>query len=677
MSDWTEGVQIPITTPGGSEAATVLRALAEAMKAVGIETTVAGEKASATRTAFSFNEIRAAAMNLYGDVVRLADGIAALATEQAQLDANSARLKLDFNAASDAAGRFTDETDAMAAATRLAEVGLSLTQDQLNSMTVVAARFSQNTGTSMASALDALTTGLITGSQRGLRPFGGELAAIAGHSHTAEERLAALATQAANTTQATDDAASSMERLRDNIGDAARTLATGFAEGLTEMSRLSATAEDTGNHFEILTSDIHEAGRNVALVFGAIANGLGVLVGGIATGVASMLSMVVAGASAAGAVVDRLRSGHVTGLGAAATSAFGASMSDSPITAALRGFTQARLDAVDNIGAAIMSGPTETRPSSTVAGLRGRDRGGEDGGGRAEERMKSAKADQLAMEHALTAAYEAERQALQRLRETEARETEARDAARRTELDRLTDRLRAQQEREKAESVEGARATRETERLRREQQRRLDMTQTYVERMRDLHGQEFDSTHALAEGVTGAFQGMGKAFGDHLQAFVTGKETIGDALQGMLSDTLASIAQQATVKGALELAEGIAALAGIVTAPLAPGHFAAAGVYFGVAALAGVGAAAVAPSSSPSVAAPASAPREPAARLPKGGASGGEGGTVYNVTFGGPMYGTGGVRQAARQMVGAINRGAVQGGVQLLPGVLMGGGAGS
>ncbi len=202
------------------------------------------------------------------------------------------------------------------------------------------------------------------------------------------------------------------------------------------------------------------------------------------------------------------------------------------------------------------------------------------------------------------------------------------------------------------------------------------MTQTYVERMRDLHGQEADATQALAEGVTSAFSGMADAFGKHLQAFVTGKETIGDALQGMLSDTLASIAQQATVKGALELAEGISALAGIVTAPLAPGHFAAAGAYFGVAALAGVGAAAVAPSS-PSVAAPASAPREPAARLSKGSASSGEGGTVYNVTFGGPMYGTGGVRQAARQMVGAINRGAVQGGVQLLPGVLMGGGAGS
>lgn len=289
---------------------------------------------------------------------------------------------------------------------------------------------------------------------------------------------------------------------------------------------------------------------------------------------------------------------------------------------------------------------------------------------------KSAKADDLVSDRAMTAAYAAEREALERLHETEAREADARDALHRTELDRLTDRLHAEQERAKAESVEGARATRETERLRREQQRRLDMTQTYTERMRDLHGQEFDSTQALAEGTTAAFAGMADAFGKHLQAFVTGKETIGDALQGMLSDTLASIAQQATVKGALELAEGISASAGIVTAPLAPGHFAAAGAYFSVAALAGVGAAAVAPSS-PSVAAPASAPRESAARLPKGGAASEGGGTVYNVTFGGPMYGTGGVRQAARQMVGAINRGAVQGGVQLLPGVLMGGGAGS
>jgi hypothetical protein len=207
---------------------------------------------------------------------------------------------------------------------------------------------------------------------------------------------------------------------------------------------------------------------------------------------------------------------------------------------------------------------------------------------------------------------------------------------------------------------------------------KYELQRTYVDRMEELHGQEFNSTRALVEGVSGAFQAMGEAFGKHLQALVTGKETLDDALQGMLSDTLASIAQQATVKGAMELAEGLSALAGIVTAPLAPGHFAAAGAYFGVAALAGIGAAATAPSSASAAppSAPAPAP-ESAARVSGSRGASESAGTVYNITFGGPMYGTGGVRQAARQMVGAINRGGVQGGVQLLPGVLQGAGAGT
>jgi len=723
----TDGVDIPITTPGGPEGAAVLRALAEAMKGVGVETERTGQKAAATRTAFSFNEIRQAAVNLYGDVTRLADGIAALATEQAQLDANSARLKLDFDEAANAAGRFTDETEAMAAATRLAEVGLNLTQDQLNGLTQVAARFAQNTGTTTASALDSLTTGLITGSQRGLRPFGGELAAVAGHSHTAEERLAALTTQASHTARATDDAASSMARLRDSVGDAARTLATGFAEGLTEMSRLSASAEETDNHFEILTSDIHAAGRGIALVFGGIANGLGVVVGAIGTGVAEMISQVVGAAAAAGAVIDRLRSGHVTGLGAAAAAAYTASRSESPITDAMARFTRERVAAVGNIAYALSEGTGEDATAPTTgASLRGRQRGGEDGGGsHRDEHAKSAKAAQMAMDQQdrerRTAQMRVDREFYADL-VRQAREYEnaihgaavqwGEQATHADEVARITAHVaglageqanaeirlqRARMAQQRAEGGVAARAetadlrdpaTRaarieemaqqhQLQRARAYLDQRYQLQRTYTDRMEELHGQEFNSTQALSEGVTGAFEGMGKAFGDHLQALVTGKETLGDALQGMLADTLASIAQQATVKGALELAEGISALAGIVTAPLAPGHFAAAGAYFGVAALAGLGAAAVAPSAPAAATAPAGAPRESAARLPKGGASGGDGGTTYNVMFGGPMYGTGGVRQAARQLGGVLNRGAVQGGVQLLPGVLMGGGAGS
>ena len=310
------------------------------------------------------------------------------------------------------------------------------------------------------------------------------------------------------------------------------------------------------------------------------------------------------------------------------------------------------------------------------------------------------------------------------LRERYRTELEGIDAVRRAELDALTERARLDEERAKererdsaerakASSTEGRRAAmrgargetaaaqvaeladlrdpaaqqerlaearrnHELERERSHLAQRYEMQRSYVDRMEELHSTEADGTRALAEGVSGAFAGMGQAIAKHAQGLLDGKESVGEALQGMLSDTLASLAQQAVVKGAMETAEGIAALAGIVTAPLAPGHFAAAGAYFGVAALAGIGAAATAPSgASAAPAAPAPA-RESAARVSgsKGGGSG-DGATVYNVNFGGPMYGTGGVRQAARQMVGAINRGAIQGGVQLLPGVLQGAGAGA
>ena len=51
--------------------------------------------------------------------------------------------------------------------------------------------------------------------------------------------------------------------------------------------------------------------------------------------------------------------------------------------------------------------------------------------------------------------------------------------------------------------------------------------------------------------------------------------------------------------------------------------------------------------------------------MSKGDGSGGSGGTTVNVMFGGPQYGTGGTRQAAREIAGVLNRGAIQGGVRL------------
>lgn len=298
-------------------------------------------------------------------------------------------------------------------------------------------------------------------------------------------------------------------------------------------------------------------------------------------------------------------------------------------------------------------------------------------GARTEEPGKSAKADDLAMERQIAAAYDAERQALERLRETEAREADARDQLHRAELDRLTERLRAQTEREKAESVEGARAQRAADREQRLLRRRLDATQTFTERMRDLYEEQVDIAREGAEGVARTFSITGDALAKHAEAWAAGRESIGDALQGMLSDVLTSIGKESFVKAAFFFAKGLGDLASY-NFPGAATSFAASAAYGVVGGLATAAGAAVAPSATPSASGASTAPAAPAAKVSKGSASGGgEGGTIINVAFGGPMYGTGGVRQAAREITGVVNRGAIQGGVQLLPGVLMGGGAGS
>jgi len=70
---------------------------------------------------------------------------------------------------------------------------------------------------------------------------------------------------------------------------------------------------------------------------------------------------------------------------------------------------------------------------------------------------------------------------------------------------------------------------------------------------------------------------------------VKNTENVEEALSKMLSATLQSIGQEATVRALMETAAGFAALATPATAPMAPGHFAAAAVYASVAALAGAG----------------------------------------------------------------------------------------
>jgi hypothetical protein len=235
----------------------------------------------------------------------------------------------------------------------------------------------------------------------------------------------------------------------------------------------------------------------------------------------------------------------------------------------------------------------------------------------------------------------------------------------------------AQQER-----LAEARRNHELERERAHLTQRYEMQRTFVDRMQELNEREVNGNEALATSITSAFRTTGDALSAHLQAFADGRETAAEAMQNMLADTLKNIGKESLAKAGFYFATGLGNLAtlnfpGAATAFAASAAFAAVGggLIAGGNALTdtntlGARKDAEAKSAERSTS-------ESAARVSGSRGSGEGAGTVYNITFGGPMYGTGGVRQAARQMVGAINRGGIQGGVQLLPGVLQGAGAGT
>jgi len=831
---------------------------------------LSGLKTAAMSAAESAGTLTLGALGVAGAVGGLAVAadmaathVTDLASEQQRLDANSARLGLNFDRAADAAGRFTDETEAMGAASRLAESGIVLSQTQLEALTRVAGNFAANTGVSTREAIDKLTDGLITGSERGLRPFGGELRETAGESHTVEERLAALATQAGHTTRATDDAASSYARFKDSIEDAERAAAAGFWEGLTEGSRradaavqggtiaMRAQAEaarDDGHTWRewgvgvgtVMTSvserasqvnytlglipaafaamnnvsldplrvqlqAIEEAGRRARAAytgegvpqrdntqfapmapgeapisealsaFGADllgrATSTAQLMAGGREGLQRQFSRLAARATeiesktrASGEAAKR--AAHSGGAGdplaeLRAAIALSRDLSQQERTDLERELTvRARGLELDRLRAS--TGSEVLRVAVELRGLQARSADEERVVDEAQiarqrdlitllERREATASHRLRatihreiiglqeeeisltrrMEdasHAVALAdaqrYAAEREAMRTVAERErieaaaearrraafsaptsqreqvlgraetldeqlarARENDAQFSAMRRAVGR-EDRAAAQANelagvRDAAEqqfAIEEMRQAHAIERERTALQQRYELNREFTDRMQELHGQQFNSTAALAEGVTGAFNSMGEAVGNHILLLAQDKETFADAAKSIASETLASVAKQAVVKGAFEMAEGAASLAGIVTAPLAPGHFAAGAAYLGVAALAGAGAAALAPSA-PST--PAAAPRAVAAERPLGlGGSaandnGRSAGAVYNINFNSQLYGLGGAREAARAVVRTINRGGLQGGVQLAPGVLQATGSGS
>ena len=207
--------------------------------------------------------------------------------------------------------------------------------------------------------------------------------------------------------------------------------------------------------------------------------------------------------------------------------------------------------------------------------------------------------------------------------------------ARREESDYL--RSDAGQAERVADMAADAQLARERSRV----EERYELQRTFTERWEELHSRQANATAMAADAGTQAFQAFGNALGQHTIAAVKGTEAVDQALQATVSDTLTAVGTQAIIKGAMEIAEGTAALAGIVTAAAAPGHFIAGAAFMGVGTLAASLGGAIAPgassASAPSGVGGGSAAAPPSAPVGALGASNdnGRGTTEITINLGG------------------------------------------
>ena len=191
--------------------------------------------------------------------------------------------------------------------------------------------------------------------------------------------------------------------------------------------------------------------------------------------------------------------------------------------------------------------------------------------------------------------------------------------------------------------------------------------------LREFFQREADAAVQMADTVRNAYQAMGEAFADAFVAWADGSLEADEALASFADSVLKTFAKIAAQQAVFELARGFASL--FLAPQEAAAHFGAAALFFAVAGGSAWASQAVMTkderqkrdqeagrSGSDSV-------RAPRGRELRAENDNARGGNVINVYFGGPMYGTGGVRRAAREIGGVLNSGAIQGGVQLAPAV--------
>lgn len=611
-------------------------------------------------------DIGSAAVSAAQGAWQLAQRMAALATEQANLDRNSQRLRLDFDEAAEAAGRFVDETEVMAAANRAAAAGVRLSQEELNALSRTAARFSQDTGRPINQVFEELTQGLLHGT-RGLREFGPGLAALAGPAHTAGERLAAMVREAERLTPATDDATSAMARFQDSIEDAERTMASAFVAEVARIHEMSGALDGARGDAEDLNLQLRAAGSTAA----ALAMGVVGLGGAMVGALGAAFTVVIAPMRQAFLALQRASErdwrgavGALAGVGATTSEdamdalRFSQNSAVVALTAIGRlGAGEQTTEGLGTVGGSMTFSEADVAEINADAQARLR-RGGGGGGGRQQEEdpalallWASSNARKLAEDERMGLLTGQNRSPAETLAESlsgltgslgdfDTREQEIRDAAERT-------------------NAESAR-----EAARREYQNRLSTR---------LQGDEESPEARAAKDIASAWGEATDALGTHLGLIATGQETWADFWDGLAVAGQKALAEVAMTEGKVEFGRALGALA-LGNFPGAALHFAAGVALTGVGAalsatagaskdVQGVGRDGAGPGGrgAASQRVPEVTPRESSKSAP----------VTLTVNFGGAsFYGSGGPRQAAAELVDLLNRNGHLSGATLDPRLL-------
>lgn len=689
----------------GEESEKLAGAAAQGTRQLGEETAKAAESTDRLgvslrgvgEAARHLNEIRSAAVAFGEAALGAVRGVAELAGEQQRLNANSARLGLNFAQSAQGAGGFVTELQTMQLATALANRNLRVTQSELDTLARVGMARARDSGQEVSQVFEGMGDALVEGGEE-LGKFGQELLTVADDSHTASDRLGALVQTGRNVAPTMRTAADEVAAFEQSLRSAGRYIATGFVEETARLSQLTGQTRGIRTDAEEARRELEAMGRAAAFVLRGVADLAGIVVGAVAVSVRGLTGMM---QGVAEAVRTRSFDGLRTGTAGAAddirqTLAFinarvaslGALSADSQQRTSMDVAAGAAPASVSDL---VVSSQEEGRDPITGRDLRAaNDNAGggarapratlEDLMGRAFERSGAAaelptlpgemtpeqlRASGARIRDDIRLRREAEqrkgREAAERAGAFDALRARSREGRRdaRTASEAALADLRdpaAQAEMAQQRALES-----QVERERAQTEERLRVQESFTEQWERLHRRQASATTAMVDVANGAITTFGQALGKHINLVMSGQESIGEGALNMMGEVVTAIGQEAIVKSAMELAEGIAAAAGVLTAPLAPGHFAASAAFAAVG-VAALGAGALV-SAARGGGGGASAPATPALPPPtQQDAAAAEGGRNITIVYGSGILGS--PRELARHIRDTMEEGE-QAGVRL------------